>query len=85
MIERLKSLGVRSYDLGGINEVTHPGTTQFKLGLCGKRGRTVSYLGEFEACEAWPSRLIIGGSDRFRLSLIRLQQFCQEHGQARSA
>lgn len=81
-IERLKSLGVRTYDLGGINEITHPGTTQFKLGLCGKLGRTVSYLGEFETCGSWPSRLIIGGSDQFRLRLLRIQQFCQEHCQA---
>jgi len=81
-IQRLKSLGVRTYDLGGINEITHPGTTQFKLGLCGKRGRTPTYLGEFEVCEAWRSRLIIGGSDKFRSSLLRIQQFWQERWRA---
>lgn len=82
MIQRLKSQGIRIYDLGGIDGITHPGTTQFKLGLCGKRGRTVAYLGEFQACEAWTSRLVIGGTDKFRLALIWLQQFCQEHWQA---
>ena len=85
MIQRLKSQGVRSYDLGGINEVTHPGTAQYKLGLCGKRGRVVDYLGEFEACEAWTSRLVVKGTDRFRLALIRAQQFAQERWHGRSA
>jgi lipid II:glycine glycyltransferase (peptidoglycan interpeptide bridge formation enzyme) len=84
-IQRLKSRGVRSYDLGGINEVTHPGTAQYKLGLCGKRGRVANYLGEFEACEAWTSRLVIKGTDRFRLALIRVQQFAQEHWRSRVA
>jgi lipid II:glycine glycyltransferase (peptidoglycan interpeptide bridge formation enzyme) len=85
MIQRLKSQGVRWYDLGGINEVTHPGTAQYKLGLCGKRGRVADYLGEFEACEAWTSRVVIKGTDRFRLALIRAQQFVQERWQGRSA
>ena len=75
----LKSMGVQTYDLGGINEVTHPGTTQFKLGLCGKRGRTPKYLGEFEVCEKWASRLVVGGTDRFRQALLWLQQFCEDH------
>jgi len=79
MIQRLKSMGVQTYDLGGINEVTHPGTTQFKLGLCGKRGRTPKYLGEFEVCEKWASRLMVGGTDRFRQALLWLQQFCEDH------
>ncbi|MGO8814045.1 MAG: lipid II:glycine glycyltransferase FemX [Terriglobia bacterium] len=84
MIQRLKSQGVRWYDLGGINEVTHPGTAQYKLGLCGKRGRVADYLGEFEACEAWTSRWVIKGTDRFRLALIRAQQFAQERWHDRS-
>ena len=85
MIQRLKSQGVRSYDLGGINEVTHPGTAQYKLGLTGKRGRVADYLGEFEACEAWTSRAVIKGTDRFRLALIQAQQFVQERWHGRSA
>jgi len=84
-IQRLKSQGVRSYDLGGVNEVTHPGTAQYKLGLCGKRGRVADYLGEFEACEAWTSRLVIKGTDRFRLALMRVQQLAQERWHNRSA
>ncbi len=84
-IQRLKSEGVRSYDLGGINEVTHPGTAQYKLGLCGKRGRVADYLGEFEACESWTSRLAVKGTDRFRLALIRVQQFAQERWHDHSA
>ncbi len=76
-IQKLKSQGVRIYDLQGIDEVGHAGTTHFKLGLCGKLGRTVDYVGEFEACEAWPSRLVVGGTDRLRLPLIRAQQSLQ--------
>lgn len=85
IIQRLKSMGVRIYDLGGINEATHPGTTQFKLGLCGKRGLTPKYLGEFEACEAWISRAVVGGTDRFRDAVLRLQQYFEERRHAPSA
>ncbi len=84
-IQRLKSQGVRSYDLGGIDEVKRPGTAQFKLGLCGKRGRVVDYLGELEACEALTSRLVIKGTDPLRLAMIRFQQFSQERWHARAA
>lgn len=84
-IQRLKATGVRVYDLGGINEVTHPGTTQFKLGLCGKLGRVLPYLGEFEACDAWTSRMVLGATDPWRMALLRAQQFYEEHRHARTA
>ncbi len=66
MVEWLKTQGVRWYDLARINEKTHPGTTQFKLGLCGKLGSTVAYLGDFEACENRISHLLVGAADSAR-------------------
>src|SRR5262249_47282065 len=69
-IQRLQSLGIRTYDMGGLNEVTRPGPAQFKLGLCGKLGVAVNYWGEFEVCGSWPSYLILGATDRFRLRMI---------------
>ncbi len=52
MIEWLKVQGFHWFDLSRINERTHPGTTQLKLGLAGKLGRTVDYLGEFQSSES---------------------------------
>jgi peptidoglycan pentaglycine glycine transferase (the first glycine) len=64
MIQWLKGLGVRCYDLARINEKTHPGTTQFKLGLAGKLGSTVGYLGEFHAYDNRASHVIVSSAER---------------------
>lgn len=73
MLEWLKQQNVRSYDLVRINETTHPGTTQFKLGLCGKLGRTVEYAGDFEACERWASERVVRAGERMRDLHLRLR------------
>jgi hypothetical protein len=66
MIEWLKERNIRCYDLARINEKTHPGTTQFKLGLCGKLGSTVGYLGEFHAYESRASHLLVRAAEGLR-------------------
>jgi len=77
-IERLKAQGVLVLDVGGIDEKTHPGTSQFKLGLSGKLGRKVEYLGDFYAWESWTSRFITMGGDSFRMALIKAREsFCE--------
>ena len=62
MIEWLKTRNICWYDLARINEKTHPGTTQFKLGLSGKLGSTGEYLGEFQACESGASHLLVSAA-----------------------
>lgn len=44
----LKERGCRWYDLGGIDPVTNPGGYLFKLGLAGKDGRDICYVGQFQ-------------------------------------
>jgi len=66
MIERLKRHGCRWCDLGGIDPVSNPGGYLFKTGLAGKRGRDITYCGQFDSCENWLSFLLIGGGDRLR-------------------
>ncbi|MGO8786801.1 MAG: lipid II:glycine glycyltransferase FemX [Terriglobia bacterium] len=78
MIRWLKDQNVLWYDLARINEKTHPGTTQFKLGLAGKLGITVNYLGEFEAYESTASHLVVGAADRLRLIVSRARIAIQD-------
>jgi lipid II:glycine glycyltransferase (peptidoglycan interpeptide bridge formation enzyme) len=66
MIEWMKSRNVRWYDLARINEKTHPGTTQFKLGLGGKLGIIQKYLGDFESSDSKVTQLLLGAADWFR-------------------
>ena len=63
MIRWLKDQNVRWYDLARINPKTHPGTTQFKLGLSGKLGSTVEYLGEFEAYTSSTSHFLVRAAE----------------------
>ena len=47
-IEWLKQNNFTYYDLHGINPETNPGTYRFKDQLCGKNGKDVYFLGQFE-------------------------------------
>lgn len=51
MIEWMKEIGCKKYDLHGINKFTNPGTYSFKKGLTGKNGREYQFLGEYDACD----------------------------------
>lgn len=72
MIRWLKDQNIRWYDLARINEKTHPGTTQFKLGLSGKLGSTGEYLGEFQACESTASHLLVRAAEGLRSTGSRI-------------
>ena len=77
-IERLKERGIQSLDMGGINEVTHSGTTQFKMGLCGKLGKKVKYISDFNAAGSVLSHLVVGGGDSLRMTLIKARENFRE-------
>lgn len=47
-IEWMRNNGCRSYNLNGINPRKNPGSYHFKVGLSGKNGREVCYLGRFD-------------------------------------
>lgn len=47
-IQWMKGNGCRYYNLNGINQSANPGTYHFKVGLAGKNGRNVQYLGCFD-------------------------------------
>jgi hypothetical protein len=49
-IEWLKENHFTCFDLNGINPETNPGTYKFKEGLCGKNGKDVYFLGQFQTC-----------------------------------
>lgn len=48
-IQWMKNSGCRYYNLNGINPVMNPGGYHFKVGLSGKNGRDVNYLGRFDS------------------------------------
>lgn len=59
-IEWLKENHFTCYDLNGINPEINPGTYRFKEGLCGKNGKDVYFLGQFEANGSLVSNLSVG-------------------------
>jgi len=58
-LEWLKQNNLAFYDLNGINPETNPGTYKFKEGLCGKNGKDVFFLGQWETCIKPFSRLVV--------------------------
>lgn len=50
MIEWLKSVGMRYYDLGAINPKLNPGGYIFKQGIAGKSGRDETFLHRYYGC-----------------------------------
>lgn len=73
MIQRLKELGLRAYNLGGINPVTNPGVYHFKKGFS---GADVLYLPGRVACESFASavfaKFAIRSRGRVRAAAARL-------------
>ncbi len=52
VVKALKEAGVKHYDLNGIDPISNPGTYHFKQGLAGKKGREVTFAGQFQAVDA---------------------------------
>jgi lipid II:glycine glycyltransferase (peptidoglycan interpeptide bridge formation enzyme) len=63
IIERLKTLNCRWYDLGGIDPESNPGVYHFKAGL---GGDDVRYMGQFEACNSIASYHIVRSGDHMK-------------------
>jgi hypothetical protein len=69
-IKWLKENGFLYYDLNGINPETNPGTSHFKRGLGGKKGREVEFLGKFQVSDSRVSSWFVKGGE-FALSGYR--------------
>lgn len=65
-IEWLKARGCLWYDLGGIDPEKNPGTYHFKAGLCGKSGKEVRHLGQFDMCQSLISAVLVKTGDQLR-------------------
>jgi lipid II:glycine glycyltransferase (peptidoglycan interpeptide bridge formation enzyme) len=66
IIEWLKEKKCSYYDLHGINPVINPGTYNFKAGLCGRNGKDVLFLGQFDAYQNIASLLTVKCIDFIR-------------------
>lgn len=49
IIEWVKQQNCFHYNVNGINPERNPGTYSFKMGLCGRQGKDVHYLGTFDS------------------------------------
>jgi hypothetical protein len=85
MLEWLKSNGLNSCDLGGIDPVQNPGGFTFKTGISGDAGRTVSSLGEFVCCTSPISRGLVFAGFAARSGLRRLRLLLEKRRQSRTA
>jgi lipid II:glycine glycyltransferase (peptidoglycan interpeptide bridge formation enzyme) len=65
-IEWLKSRGITTYDLHGINPITNPGTYRFKADLCGSNGQDLHFLGQFESHTSPLSHMCVALAERLR-------------------
>lgn len=68
-VTMLKTLGLESYDLSGINPEANPGTYHFKAGLCGKNG-VDARLHEF-TCGAGPLNDLLVRTGSMVYSVLR--------------
>lgn len=67
-IEELKSCGCRWYDLGGVNPDQNPGPYRFKVGLCGKSGKDILFVGKFDTCESLVSKVLVKSGDQLKIA-----------------
>jgi len=73
VIQWMKALGIRWYDLHGINPDANPGTYSFKNGLCGRNGKEVLFIGQYETCERTFESILAAYADKARLLYRRLK------------
>lgn len=75
LIEKLKSEGIPTYNLNGINPAKNPGTYKFKNDLAGRNGKDVYYLGRFDTYCSPVKYACIGWGDTLRAALRKAKGF----------
>lgn len=78
LIEKLKELGISTYDLDGIDPVANPGTFKFKKDLGGANGREVYRLGRFDAHPGPVSCACVNLGDGIKAIQRNFKQFVGE-------
>ena len=63
IIEWLKRVNCRTYDLHGTDRVSNPGVYAFKQGLCGRNGREIEYCGSLDAYDNRLTYLVFKAGD----------------------
>jgi hypothetical protein len=71
IVQWLKQLGVRYYNLGGINPDTNPGVYHFKSGLSGE---DVLYSHALVGCENWLSKFMLSAGNFAQAIRSRLKK-----------
>lgn len=78
LIEKLKELGLSTYDLGGIDPVANPGTYKFKKDLGGTNSREVYHLGRFDSHPGPVSCACVNLGDGVKVIQRNFKQFVGE-------
>jgi len=63
-LQWLKEAGCRWYDLSGIDELENPGTYSYKTGLCGKNGRELQMMRQYQMCSGKLKIIVISIVER---------------------
>jgi hypothetical protein len=63
VVQWLKDMGCRFYDLGGIDQKRNPGGYHFKMGLAGKSAQPTRYIGQLEDYQNYLSSIIVKGGE----------------------
>ena len=77
MIRYLKEIGVRSYDLGGIDPIANPGVYHFKSGLSGVE---MSHISSFTACDSALSSTLVKAARGLRSGVRRFREGWTKRG-----
>ena len=67
----LKEQGCDYYDLSGVNAKLNPGTYSYKLGLCGKNGRQIKRMYQYEKCNGRLNRAMFSLLNRGLIAIRR--------------
>ncbi len=79
VIEWLKELNCSEYDLHGINPELNPGVYSFKKGLCGKNGKEVEFLGNFDAYQGITAKVVLNVADVVKEQRNRLKNMYSKY------
>ena len=66
IIEWVKEQGCAYYNVNGVNPEANPGTFSFKMGLCGKNGKVVYYLGMFDSHPSVLMRYLVKWAEKLK-------------------
>ena len=69
VLKALKDVGIKHYDVNGVDQIANPGTYHFKRGLAGRHGVPVTFLGQFQALDESIANRSLLAVDRLQRSM----------------